>query len=40
MSAEKKQERIVLFGLLALFLAVGLMLLVVSVFGGGFAGAD
>ena len=38
MSDEKKQERLVLFGLLGLFLAVGLMLFVVSVFGGGFAG--
>jgi hypothetical protein len=38
MSVEKKQERLVLLGLLALFCAAGLMLLVVSVFGGGFAG--
>ena len=38
MSAEKRQERLVLIGLLGLFCAVGLMLFVVSVFGGGLAG--
>ncbi len=38
MSPEKKQERLVLFGLLGLFLVIGLMLLFVSVLGGGIAG--
>ncbi len=38
MNTDRKQERLVLFGLLGLFGAVGLMLLIVSVFGGGFDG--
>ena len=38
MSADPKQERLVLYGLLGLFLVVGLMLLFVSVMGGGIAG--
>ncbi len=38
MSGDHKQERLVLVGLLALFCAIGLMLLIVSVFGDGFAG--
>lgn len=38
MSSDKKQERLVLFGLLGLFLVIGLMLLFVSVLGGGIAG--
>ena len=33
-----REEQVVLVGLLGLFCAVGLMLLIVSVFGGGFAG--
>ena len=33
-----REDQIVLLGLFGLFCAVGLMLLVVSVFGGGFAG--
>ena len=33
-----REEHVVLLGLLGMFAAVGLMLLVVSVFGGGFAG--
>jgi hypothetical protein len=37
MSQGKREERLVLIGLVGLFLAVGLMLLVVSVFGGGLA---
>ncbi len=36
--SDQKQERLVLFGLLGLFCAVGLMLLFVTVFGGGIAG--
>ncbi|MFO1116620.1 MAG: hypothetical protein U1E28_13120 [Beijerinckiaceae bacterium] len=40
MDQDRKQERIVLIGLLALFLAVGAMLAAVSIFGGGLAGAD
>lgn len=38
MSTDPKQERLVLFGLLGLFLVIGLMLLFVSVLGGGIAG--
>ena len=38
MKPEKKQERIVLIGLLALFCAIGAMIVFVSVFGGGLAG--
>ena len=38
MSPDKKQERLVLFGLLGLFFVIGLMLLFVSVLGGGIAG--
>lgn len=38
MSSNPKQERIVLLGLVGLFCAVGLMLLFVTVFGGGIAG--
>ena len=33
-----REEQVVLIGLLGMFCVVGLMLLVVSVFGGGFAG--
>ena len=38
MSSDPKQERLVLFGLLGLFCVIGLMLLFVTVFGGGIAG--
>ncbi len=38
MSSNPKQERIVLFGLLGLCFVIGLMLLFVTVFGGGIAG--
>lgn len=38
MSSDQKQERLVLFGLFGLFLAFGMMLLFVSVLGGGIAG--
>jgi hypothetical protein len=38
MSSDQKQERLVLLGLLGLFVVIGLMLLFVSVLGGGIAG--
>jgi len=36
--SDQKQERLVLLGLLGLFCVIGLMLLFVSVMGGGIAG--
>lgn len=36
--SDQKQERVMLLGLLGIFCAVGLMLLFVTVFGGGIAG--
>ncbi len=36
--SDQKQERVVLLGLIGLFCAVGMMLLFVTVFGGGIAG--
>lgn len=38
MTPDKKQERIVLAGLLVMFVLVGAMLAAVSIFGGGLAG--
>jgi len=38
MSNDPRQERLVLFGLLGLFLVIGGMLLFVSILGGGIAG--
>jgi hypothetical protein len=38
MSTGKREERIVLIGVFVLFLAIGAMLLIVSVFSGGMVG--